>query len=141
MNSYALSSIYASLDNDMDHIPGSYRSHTIVLLLEKGLAVLLPCTAQKLGIHSCGFLLSYMWYTTQLLFFPYPCFGSVEMLNSSDFPLAPLLLGLSSDISYLPVVGLPVEPLPRSENFSFSKGISSVVAVNSQTNAYVAYLS
>jgi hypothetical protein len=37
MNSWVLSDTFASLDNDMDHAHVSYRSRTMVLLLEKGL--------------------------------------------------------------------------------------------------------
>jgi hypothetical protein len=86
MNSYALYCILASLDSDMDHAPMSYISHTIFLLMEKGLVVLFPCTTRMLGIHSCGVLLSYMWYTKQLLFCPYSCSGLIEMLYSSGPP-------------------------------------------------------
>jgi hypothetical protein len=94
-----------------------------------------------LGTHSCDVLLSYMWYTKQLLFCPYSYSGSVEMLNSSDPPSTPLLLDLSSDIGSLLVVRLPTEPLPEFETSVVSKGISSVVAGNSQIDVYVAYLS
>jgi hypothetical protein len=114
----------------MDHAPISYRSHTIVIMLEKGLAVLFPCTTRTLGIHPYGVLLSYMWYTKRLLSCPYPCSGLVEMLTSSDIPSSPLWLDLSSDIGLLPIVGLPVEPLPRSENSVVARGISSVGDVN-----------
>jgi hypothetical protein len=48
---------------------------------------------------------------------------------------------MSYDIGYLLVARVPVEPLPGSETLVVSKGISSVVVVNSQTYAYVAYLS
>jgi hypothetical protein len=63
------------------------------------------------------------------------------MLNSSDPPSTPLLLDLSSSIGSLLVARLPVEPLPEFETFVVSKGISSVVAGNSQIGVYVAYLS
>jgi hypothetical protein len=114
----------------MDHAPISYRFHTIVLLLAKGLAVLFPCTARMLGIHSYGVLLSYMWYTKQLLFFPYPYSGLAEMLSSSNPPSTPLWMDLSSDIGSLLVGGLPAEPLPRFETYVVARGISSVGAVN-----------
>jgi hypothetical protein len=65
-----------------------------------------------------------MWYTKQLIFCPYSCSGSVEMLNSLDPPSTPLLLDLSSDIGSLLVVTLLVEPLPKFETFVVSKGIS-----------------
>jgi hypothetical protein len=125
----------------MDHAPVSYRSHAIVLMSAKGLAVLLPCTARMLGTHSCGVLLSYMWYTKQLLFCPYPCSGLVEMSNSLDPPSAPLLLDLSSSIGSLLVVRLPTEPLPEFETSAISKGISGVVTGNSQIDVYASYLS
>ena len=82
-----------------------------------------------------------MWYTKRLLFCPYLCSSLAEILISSDPPSAPLLLDLSSSIGYLPVVWLPPEPLPEFETFVVSKGISSVVAGNSQIGVYVAYLS
>jgi hypothetical protein len=126
-----MSGISASLDNDMDHAHVSYIYHTIFILSEKGLAILFPCIVQKLSTHSCGFLMSYMWYTRQLLFYPYPYYGSVEMSNSSDPPSYPLLLDLSSSICSLLVVRLPTKPLLEFEFFFVSKGISSVVAVNS----------
>jgi hypothetical protein len=44
MNSWVLSNTSASWDNDMDHVHVFYRSHTMVLLLEKGLVDLFPCT-------------------------------------------------------------------------------------------------
>jgi hypothetical protein len=94
-----------------------------------------------LGTHSCGVLLSYMWYTKQLIFSPYSFFGSVEMLNSSDPPSSPLLLDLYSDIGSLLVIRMPVEPLPKFETFVVSKCISDVVAGNSQIDVYVAYIS
>ena len=86
MNSYALSGISTSLDSDMDHALMSYISHTIVRLMVKGLAVLFQCTMQMLGICSCGVLLSYMWYTKQILFCPYSCSVLIEMLDSSGIP-------------------------------------------------------
>jgi hypothetical protein len=125
-----LSGTSASLGSDMDHAPISYRSHTIVLLLETGLAFLFPCIARMSDIHSYGVLQSYMWYTKRLLFFPYLCSGLVGMLSYLDPPSAPLWWDLSSNIGSLPVVGLPVEPLPRFETSIVAKGISSMVAVN-----------
>jgi hypothetical protein len=121
--------IFASLDSDMDHAPMYYRSHTIILLMTKGLAILLPCM-RMLRIHSCDVLLSYMWYTKQILFCPYPCFCLVEMLSSSYPPSNPLWMDLSYDIVSLLVIGLPVEPLHESETPSISKGISNVIIVN-----------
>jgi hypothetical protein len=81
-----------------------------------------------------------MWYTKQILFCPYPCSGSVEMSNYSDPPSTPLLLDLSSGIGSLLVVRLPTEPFPEFETYVVSKGISSVVAGNSQIDVYVTYL-
>jgi hypothetical protein len=52
------------------------------------------------------------------------------MLSSSYSLSTPLWLDLSSDIGSIPVVGIPVEPLPVSENYAIPKGISSVVVVN-----------
>jgi hypothetical protein len=86
MKSLALSGIFASLDSDMDHAPMYYKSHTIFLLMAKGLVVSLPCTARTLGICSCGVLVSYMWYTKQILFCPYSCSGLIEMLDSLVIP-------------------------------------------------------
>jgi hypothetical protein len=63
----------------MDHVRVFYRSCTMVLLLEKGLVALFPCTVQKLGTHSCGVFLSYMWYTKQILSSLFPCSILVEM--------------------------------------------------------------
>jgi hypothetical protein len=63
------------------------------------------------------------------------------MLNSSDPPSTSLLLDLSFDIGSLLVVRLLTEPLPNFETFFVSKGISSVVTMNSQIDFYVAYLS
>jgi hypothetical protein len=83
-----------------------------------------------LGIHSYGFLLSYMWYTKQILFGPYPYSDLDEMLSSSDPPSTLLWMDLSSDIGSLPVVAFSAEPLPRFENFVVARGISSVVVVN-----------
>jgi hypothetical protein len=114
----------------MDHAPISYRSHTIVLMLETGLAFLLPCTTRMLDIRSYGVLLFYMWYTKQLLFCPYICYGLARMISSLDPPLAPLWMDFSFDIGSLPVVGLPVEPLPVFETSVVARGISSVVSMN-----------
>jgi hypothetical protein len=114
----------------MDHFPISYIFHTIVLMLAKGLAILLPCTVRMLGICSYGVLMFCMWYTKHILFFPYLCSGLPGMLSSSDPPSTPLWLDLSFDIGSLPIVGLLVDPLPGFETFVVAKGISSVVAVN-----------
>jgi hypothetical protein len=136
-----MSGISTSFENDIDDAPISYRSHTIVILSKKVVEVMFPCTAQKLGIHSCGVLLSYMWHAKKIIFCPYSFFCLAKMLNSSDPPSAPLFLDLASDIGSLLVVRLLVELLLESKTYVVSKGISSVVAVNSPTNAYVAYLS
>jgi hypothetical protein len=60
------------------------------------------------------------------------------MLDSSNPPLAPLLLDLSTDIGSLLVVMFPVEPLPEFGTFVFLMAISNVVTVSSQINAHVA---
>jgi len=60
------------------------------------------------------------------------------MLDSSDPPSTPLLVDLSVDTGSLPVVRLHAEPLPKFETSSVSRGISDVVVVNSQRDAYVA---
>jgi hypothetical protein len=75
MNFLVLSSTFVSLENDMDHAHASYKSHTMVLLLEIGLEILLPYTTQKLDIHSYGVLMSCMGYTKQLIFYLYPYSG------------------------------------------------------------------
>ena len=125
----------------MDHAAVSYRSQTIVLLMENDLAILFPCTTQMLGIRSCDVLLSYMWYTKQLIFCPYSFSCSVEMLNSSYPPSATLLLDMFSSIGSLPVVRMPAKPLPKFKTYVVSKGISSVVAGNSQIYVHVSYIS
>ena len=63
----------------MDHAHVSYKSRTMVLLLAMDLESLSPYTAQKLGTHSYGVHLSYMWYTKQLLFSLFHYSGLVEM--------------------------------------------------------------
>jgi hypothetical protein len=83
-----------------------------------------------LEISSYGVLLSYMWYTKRLLFFPYLCYGLARMLSSSYPPSAPIWSYLSSGIGSLPVVGIPVQPLLVFETFFVSKGISSLVEMN-----------
>jgi hypothetical protein len=83
-----------------------------------------------LGIHSYGVVMSYMWYTKQLLSCPYLCSGLAGMLSSSDPPSTPLWMDLSSDIGSLRVVGMPAEPLPESETSIVAWGISSVGVVN-----------
>jgi hypothetical protein len=47
----------------------------------------------------------------------------------------------SSDTGSLRVVWILVEPLLVFENFDASRGISGVVAVNSQRDVYASYLS
>jgi hypothetical protein len=78
IRSWVLSGTSASLENNMDHAHVSYRSRTMVFLLEKGSVPMFPCTAQKLGIHSCGVLMSCMWDTKQIIFFLFPYSGSIE---------------------------------------------------------------
>jgi hypothetical protein len=73
-----------------------------------------------------------MWYTKQLIFCHYPYFGSVEMLNSSYSPSAPLLMDLSSDIHCLLVVRLPAEPLPVIHNFGHRDGYDDVMMMENQ---------
>jgi hypothetical protein len=121
----------------MDHSHVFCKSHTMVLLLAKGLVRMFPCTAQKLEIHSYGVLLSFMWYTKQLLFSIFPCSGSIEMLSSPYPTSTPLLWDLSFDIDSLPFVRLSVEPLPKFGTFVFLMGIPNVVTVSSQISAYV----
>jgi hypothetical protein len=75
------------------------------------------------------------------LFCPYSFSGSVEILNYSDHPSAPLLLDLSSNIGSLLVVRLTTKHLPEFEISIVSKDISGVVAGNSQINVYATYLS
>jgi hypothetical protein len=125
-----LSGTSASLGSGMDHDPISYKSKTIVLMLAMGFEFLLPCTTWMLDIRSYGVLMSYMWYTKQLLFCPYLCFGLAGMSSSSDPPSAPLWLYLSSVIGSLPIVGLPVEPLPVSETFDVATDILSAATMN-----------
>ena len=86
MNSLGLFGIFASSFSDKSSDPFSYIFRTITLLLVEDLAYLLPYTTRMLGIRSCGVLLSYMWYTKQLLFCPYSCFGLIEMLDYSGLP-------------------------------------------------------
>jgi hypothetical protein len=50
-------------------------------------------------------------------------------------------LGLSAGIDFLPVVGMPTEPLPTSGTFVVTMDILSVGAVNLQTSVNVAYWS
>jgi hypothetical protein len=71
-----------------------------------------------------------MWYTKRLLVCPYFCSGLAGMLSSSDPPSTLRWLDLSSDIGFLPVAGLPTEPLPMSETSVVAVDISSVVIVN-----------
>jgi hypothetical protein len=83
-----------------------------------------------LDIRFCGVLLSCMWYTKRLLICPYFCSGLAETLSSSYLPSAPRWMDLSSDIGFLPVAGLPAEPLPASETYVVAVDILSVVIVN-----------
>jgi hypothetical protein len=59
------------------------------------------------------------------------------MLDSSNLPSSPLLLDLFVDIVSIPVVRLPIEPLPKFGTFFVLMGISNVVTMSSQINAYV----
>jgi hypothetical protein len=138
MNFLLLSYTSASLDNDMDHSHVSYKSCTMVLLLLGGLAPLLPSTAQKLDIHSYDVLLSCIAYTTQFLFYIFPYSSLVEMSDSSNPPLAPLLLDLSVDTSFLSVAGMLAKPLLDFGTSVVSNDTSSVVTMSSQTISYVA---
>jgi hypothetical protein len=81
------------------------------------LASLLPCTAQILDINFYGVLPSYMWYTKRLLVCPYFYSSLAGMLISSNPPSILRWSDPSFDIGFLPVVGLPVEPLPMSKTF------------------------
>jgi hypothetical protein len=72
MNFWVLSYTSTSLNNDMYHAHVFYKSHTMVLLLEKGLVLPFPYTARNLDIHSYGVLMSCIGYTKQLLFSLYP---------------------------------------------------------------------
>ena len=83
-----------------------------------------------LDIHSYGVLLSCMWYTKQLLICSYCCSSLARKLSSSNPPLSLRWLDPSSDIGFLQVAGLPVEPLPVSETYVVAVDISSVVVVN-----------
>jgi hypothetical protein len=114
----------------MDHDHVSYISHTIVPLLLMDLEFLLPCTARMLDIRSYGFLLSYMWYTKRLLFFPCYSSGLAGILSFLDPPSSPRWLDVSSDIGSLPVAGFPGEPLLASETFVVALDTSSVVTSN-----------
>jgi hypothetical protein len=68
MNFLVLSYTSSSLDNDMYHAHASYKSRTMVLLLARGLAPMLPFTVQNLDMCSYGVLLFYIAYTKELLF-------------------------------------------------------------------------
>jgi hypothetical protein len=139
MKFLVLSYTSASLDNDMDHAHANYEFCTMVLLLERGLEPLLPSTAQKLDIHSYDLLLSHIAYTNQILFSLFPYYGLVEISYSSYPPSSPLLLDLSVDTSFLPVVGLLANPLLDFGTFVVSKDTSSVVTMSSEIDSYVAY--
>jgi hypothetical protein len=141
MNSLGLSGTSASLGNDMDPGPISYRFRTIVLLLVTNLAFLFPCIVRMLYIHSYGVLLSCMWYTKRILVCPYFCSGLARTLSSSNPSSSLRWLDLSSDIGFLLVAGLPSEPLPASGTFVIVVDILSVVILNWKTCACVAYLS
>jgi hypothetical protein len=83
-----------------------------------------------LDIHSCGVLLSCMWYTKRLLICPYLCSSLVVMLIYSCPSSSLRCTDPSDDIGFLSFAGIPIEPLPMSKNSIFIMGISSVVAVS-----------
>jgi len=83
-----------------------------------------------LDICSYGVLLSCMWYTKWLPICPYFCSGLVGTLISSNPPSALRWMDLSSNTSFLLVVGLPREPLPVFETSIIVVDILSVVIVN-----------
>jgi hypothetical protein len=130
MNSLGLSGISTSLGSDMNHGFVFYRFHTIVLLLVIDLASLRPCTVQMSDIHFCGVLPPHMWYIKQLLICTYFCFGLAQMLNYSNPPSSLRWMDPFVDFHFLPVVGLPAEPLHVSQIFVVAMGILSVVVVN-----------
>jgi hypothetical protein len=130
MNSLGLSGISTSLGSDMNRGLVSYRSHTIVLLLVMDLGFLLPCTVRMLDIHSYGFLSSCMRYTKWILVCPYFCSGLARMLISSNLPSTLRWLDLSTDIGFLPVARLPVEPLLVSETSVVVMDILSVLGLS-----------
>jgi hypothetical protein len=105
---FAMSYTSTSVENDMDHAHMSYKFHIMVLMLARGLTPLLPSNVQRLGIHSCGVLLSCIMCTKQILSFLSPYFGSTEMSYSSDPLSSLLLLDLFVDIGFL----LAVRMLP-----------------------------
>jgi hypothetical protein len=137
MKSWVLYDTSASLDNEMDHVHVFYRYCTMVLLWEKVLVALFPCIVRMLGTCSCDVLLSYMWYTKQILFSLFSYSGLVGMRGSLDPPSTPIWLDMSFDTGSLLVVGLPVETLPKFETFFVSKGTSDVIIVSSQRDVYI----
>jgi hypothetical protein len=52
------------------------------------------------------------------------------MLSSSNPPSILRWMDLSVDTGFLPVAGLPTEPMPMSKTFFVVMGILSVVVVN-----------
>jgi hypothetical protein len=131
INFLVLSYTSASLDNNMYHSHVSCKYHTMVILLERGLEPLPPSTMQRLDIHYYDVLMSCIMYTKKLLSSISPYFGLIEMLDSSDPLLAPLLLDLSIDTDFLPVTGLLTSPLPNFGTFVVSTNTSNVVIVSS----------
>jgi hypothetical protein len=89
MNSLELFGISASSCSDKGRDPISFTFCTIILPVVADLAYLFPYTAQMLGIHFCGVLLSCMWCTKQLLICPCSYSGLAETLNSSNPPSIP----------------------------------------------------
>jgi hypothetical protein len=123
MNSLGLSGISTSLGSDMVCGSVSYRFRTIVLLLVADLTFLLSYTVKMLDIHSCGVLPSCMWYTKRLLVYPCFCFVLDGTLSSSN-PLSVLRsMDPFADIGFLPVAGLPAEPLHVFETSVVIMGI------------------
>jgi hypothetical protein len=139
MCSLALSDIYASLDNDKDHVCVFYISHTMVLLKIRGLLYPLIYTTQIMETHSYDDLLSCIMYTRHLLSSPYLYSDLIEMSNSSDLVSALPHLDLYIFTDFLLTVMLLAEPHPGSRIYSSLKDSSSVAIKNSQKNAYVAY--
>jgi hypothetical protein len=83
-----------------------------------------------LDICSCGVLWLCRWYTKLLLVCPYFCSGLAQTLSYSNPPSTLRWMDPSAGIGFLPVVGLPAEPLPVFETSIVVMDISSVVAVN-----------
>jgi hypothetical protein len=83
-----------------------------------------------LEIRSYGVFPFCMWYTKRLLVCPYFCSGLVGTLSYLNPPSSLRWLDLYSNIGFLPVAGMPAEPLPMSETSIVVVDISSVVIMN-----------